>query len=100
MREVGPIVLQQLLVVGDDQQAHLAVADLGDALRLDASQVLELARYVEQKAREYGLEDVRVVKLPGAAPSWKRWPASAPKSPGSRPRPSPKRCKPCGSPTC
>ena len=27
-------------------------------------------RYVEQKAREYGLEDVRVVKLPGAAPSW------------------------------
>ena len=27
-------------------------------------------RYVEQKAKEYGLEDVRILKLPGASPSW------------------------------
>lgn len=30
-----------------------AVADLGDALRIDGTQVLELARYVEQKCPEW-----------------------------------------------
>lgn len=29
-----------------------------------------VARYVEQKAKEYGLEDVRTIKLPTATPSW------------------------------
>lgn len=29
-----------------------------------------VARYVEQKAREYGLEDVRYIKLAGDSPSW------------------------------
>jgi Zn-dependent M28 family amino/carboxypeptidase len=28
------------------------------------------ARYVEQKAKEYGLEEVRSIKLPGSTPSW------------------------------
>ena len=29
-----------------------------------------VARYVEQKAKEYGLEDVRTITLPGDTPSW------------------------------
>jgi Zn-dependent M28 family amino/carboxypeptidase len=29
-----------------------------------------VAKYVEQKAREYGLEDVRTIKLPTRTPSW------------------------------
>lgn len=44
-----------------------AVADLGDALRLDGGQVLELARYVEQKAPEWLF---RLPELVGQLPLW------------------------------
>lgn len=44
-----------------------AVADLGDALRLDAGQVLELARYVEQKAPEWLF---RLPERVGQLPLW------------------------------
>lgn len=44
-----------------------AVADLGDALRLDGGQVLELARYVEQKAPEWLF---RLPEAVGQLPLW------------------------------
>ncbi len=72
LKPVGPLALVALaagafgpLLTGTRWRG--AVADLGDALRLDAAQVLELARYVEQKSPEWLL---RLPELVGHTPLW------------------------------
>lgn len=72
LKPVGPLALVALaagafgpLLTGTRWRG--AVADLGDALRLDAAQVLELARYVEQKAPEWLF---RLPELAGDHPLW------------------------------
>ncbi len=72
LRPVGPLALVTLAAGAfgsllPDTRWVGAVADLGDALRLDASQVLELARYVEQKAPELLWQLPDVV---GQGPLW------------------------------
>lgn len=75
LRPVGPLALVvlaagafgRLLPSEAGARWHGAAADLGDALRIDASQVLELARYVEQKCPEW------LAQLPamaGESPAW------------------------------
>ena len=72
LRPVGPLALVTLAAGSfgsllPDTRWRVAVADLGDALRLDGAQVLELARYVEQKAPELLLQLPDVV---GQGPLW------------------------------
>jgi hypothetical protein len=72
LRPVGPLALVTLAAGAfgpllPTTRWHGAVADLGDALRLDASQVLELARYVEQKAPELLWQ---LPSLVGQGPLW------------------------------
>jgi hypothetical protein len=72
LRPVGPLALVTLAAGAfgpllPATRWRGAVADLADAFRLDGSQVLELARYVEQKAPESLLQ---LPDLVGPAPLW------------------------------
>jgi hypothetical protein len=72
LRPVGPLALVTLAagafgpLLGTTRWRG-AVADMGDALRLDGPQVLELARYVEQKSPEWLWQ---LPDLVGHAPLW------------------------------
>lgn len=75
LKPVGPLALVALgagafgaLLPGTRWRA--AVADLGDALRIDGAQVLELARYVEQKCPDW------LAQLPGTVGDNPAWAAS------------------------
>lgn len=75
LRPVGPLALValaagafgRLLPHEAGARWQGAAADLGDALRIDAAQVLELARYVEQKCPDW-LQQLPA--MAGDSPAW------------------------------
>lgn len=72
LRPVGPLALVALAAGAfasllPHSHWHGAVADTADALRIGADQVLELARYVEQKCPEWF---ARLPDVVGESSSW------------------------------
>jgi hypothetical protein len=75
LRPVGPLALVALAAGAfgallPRTRWRFAVADLGDALRIDAGAVFELARYVEQKCPEW------LAQLPDFAGDSTAWAAT------------------------